>query len=70
MAAGRETSTNPHSAPTSGRVNKVSATTEAPAIPTITTHLKHASSEIFISPAVCLKHGRENQAGRWTQGAR
>ena len=42
------TSTNPQSAPTKGRVNKVSATTEAPAIPTITTHLNTASSEIFI----------------------
>jgi hypothetical protein len=34
--------------PTSGRVSKVTATINAPAIPTITTHLKTAASLNFI----------------------
>jgi hypothetical protein len=41
------TRTSPHSAPTSGRVSSVSATIEAPATITITTHLKTACSEMF-----------------------
>jgi hypothetical protein len=43
-----QTSTNPQSAPTNGRVSNVKAITDPAAIPTITTHLKTASSEIFI----------------------
>ena len=43
-----QTSTSPQSAPTNGRVKKVSAITEAAAIPMITTHLNTASSEIWI----------------------
>src|SRR4051794_4531685 len=54
-----QTSTSPQRDPTSGRVNKVSATTDAPATPTITTHLKTASSEIFIPPPTY--RGGENQ---------
>jgi hypothetical protein len=49
------TSTNPQIAPTNGRVNKVSATIEAPATPTITTHLNTASSEIFIYLISCQR---------------
>src|SRR5215203_3946521 len=44
------TRTKPRSAPTSGRVNRVTATTTAPAMPTITTHLKTAASLSFTTP--------------------
>ncbi|HWC48270.1 MAG TPA: hypothetical protein VG448_05265 [Solirubrobacterales bacterium] len=40
--------TNNSSAPTSGRVSSVTAMINAPAIPTITTHLKTAASLNFI----------------------
>lgn len=41
------TSNSPQSAPTRGRVSSVRAMIEMAAIPTITTHLKTASSETF-----------------------
>ena len=65
--AAAQTSTNPQSAPTSGRVSKVSATIEAAATPTITTHLKTASSEIFIYP-LFVRTAAKTKLAR-TQGA-
>jgi len=43
------TTTSNSSAPTNGRVSSVTATITAPAIITITTHLKTAASLNFIS---------------------
>jgi hypothetical protein len=65
------TNAKPSNAPTNGRVTSVTAMITAAATPTITTHLNTAASLIFIlSQFSRITSGRENQAGRWTQGAR
>ena len=50
MPSGRADQHQPPKRPHNGRVNKVNATTEAAATPTITTHRNTASSETFIYP--------------------
>jgi hypothetical protein len=67
--AAAQTSTNPQIAPTNGRVSKVKAMIEAAAIPTITTHLNTASSEIFICSLLSHARPRKPSLARM-QGAR